>query len=49
MPSDVVVHIPIDRSSEQIIDCAVSVASSFDAHLDGIACVYQSLELGDRF
>jgi nucleotide-binding universal stress UspA family protein len=44
MPSDFVVHIPIDRSSEQIIDCAVSVASSFDAHLDGIACVYQSLD-----
>ncbi len=43
MPSDIVVHIPIDRSSEHIIDCAVSVASCFDAHLDGIACVYQSL------
>jgi nucleotide-binding universal stress UspA family protein len=44
MPKDIVVHIPIDRSSEHIIDCAVSVASCFDAHLDGIACVYQSLD-----
>lgn len=43
MPKDIVVHIPIDRSSEQIIDCAVSVASCFNAHLDGIACVYRSL------
>jgi nucleotide-binding universal stress UspA family protein len=43
MPKDIVVHIPIDRSSEHIIDCAVSVASCFGAHLDGIACVYQSL------
>lgn len=38
-----VVHIPINRCSEQIIDCAVSMASIFEAHLDGIACVYQSL------
>jgi len=43
MPKDIVVHIPIDRSSEHIIDCAVSVATCFDAHLDGIACVYQLL------
>ena len=40
---DIVVHIPINRSSEQLIDCAVSMASTFKAHLDGIACVYQSL------
>ena len=41
--SDIVVHLPINRSSEQIIDCAVSMASILKAHLDGIACVYQSL------
>lgn len=41
--NDIVVHIPINRSSEQIIDCAVSMARIFKARLDGIACVYQSL------
>ena len=41
--NDIVVQIPTNRSSEQIIDYAVSVARSFKAHLDGIAYVYQSL------
>ncbi|HEU5407912.1 MAG TPA: universal stress protein [Nitrospira sp.] len=41
--NDIVVQIPTNRSSEQIIGCAVSMACIFRAHLDGIACVYQSL------
>jgi len=39
--NDIIVHIPTNRSSEQIIDRAVSMASIFLAHLDGIVCVYQ--------
>ena len=41
--NDIVVKIPIDRASEQIIDYAVSVARSFKAHLDGITSVSESL------
>ena len=40
---DIVANILIDRSSDQIIDCAVSMASISKARLDGIDCVYQSL------
>jgi nucleotide-binding universal stress UspA family protein len=43
MLNDIVVHIPADRASDGIIDCAVSVAKAFDAHLDGIVCTYQPI------
>ena len=43
MLNDIVVHIPVDRPAGPVIDCAVSLANLFGAHLDGIASVYQSL------
>jgi nucleotide-binding universal stress UspA family protein len=43
MLKDIAVLLPIDRPAAALIDCAASVAMLFEAHLDGIACVYQSL------
>jgi nucleotide-binding universal stress UspA family protein len=43
MLKDISVLLPIDRPAGALIDCAVSVAALFEAHLDGIACVYQAL------
>jgi nucleotide-binding universal stress UspA family protein len=43
MLKDIAVLLPIDRPAGALIDCAASVAMLFEAHLDGIACVYQSL------
>jgi len=43
MLKDIAVLLPIDRPAGALIDCAASVASLFEAHLDGIACVYQAL------
>ena len=43
MLKDIAVHLPVDRPAGALIECAVSVARLFDAHLDGIACVYQAL------
>jgi nucleotide-binding universal stress UspA family protein len=43
MLNDISVLLPVDRPAGALIDCAVSVASLFEAHLDGIACVYQAL------
>jgi nucleotide-binding universal stress UspA family protein len=40
---DIGVLLPVDRPAGALIDCAISVASLFEAHLDGIACVYQAL------
>ena len=40
---DIAVLLPVDRPAGALIDCAVSVAQLFEAHLDGIACVYQPL------
>jgi nucleotide-binding universal stress UspA family protein len=40
---DIAVRLPVDRPAGALIDCAVSVAQLFEAHLDGIACVYQPL------
>lgn len=42
MLNDIAVLLPVDRPAGALIDCAASVASLFEAHLDGIACVYQS-------
>jgi len=44
MLRDIVVHIPSDRSAQPVIDCAVSIGSIFDAHIDGIACVYPAFD-----
>ena len=44
MLRDIVVHIPADRSSQPVIDCAVSIGNIFDAHVDGIACVYPAFD-----
>jgi len=44
MLRDIVVHIPADRSSQPVIDCAVSIGKIFDAHVDGIACVYPAFD-----
>lgn len=43
MLNDIAVLLPVDRPAGVLIDCAASVASRFEAHLDGIACVYQAL------
>jgi nucleotide-binding universal stress UspA family protein len=43
MLKDIAVLLPVDRPAGALIDCAASVASLFEAHLDGIACVYQAL------
>ena len=39
---DIGVLLPVDRPAAALIDCAASVAALFEAHLDGIACVYQA-------
>src|SRR5450756_1463160 len=43
MLHDISVLLPVDRPAGALIECAASVATLFDAHLDGIACVYQAL------
>lgn len=43
MFKDIAVLLPVDRPAGALIDCAASVASLFEAHLDGIACVYQGM------
>jgi nucleotide-binding universal stress UspA family protein len=43
MLKDIAVLLPVDRPAGGLIDCATSVATLFEAHLDGIACVYQAL------
>ena len=43
MLKDIAVLLPVDRPAGALIDCAVSVAARFEAHLDGIACVYQAM------
>jgi len=43
MLHDISVLLPVDRPAGALIDCAASVAGLFEAHLDGIACVYQAL------
>ena len=40
---DISVLLPVDRPAGTLIDCAGSVATLFEAHLDGIACVYQAM------
>jgi nucleotide-binding universal stress UspA family protein len=43
MFKDIAVLLPVDRPAEALIDCATKVAGLFEAHLDGIVCVYQAL------
>jgi nucleotide-binding universal stress UspA family protein len=43
MLKDIAVLLPVDRPAGALIDCAASVATLFEAHLDGIACVYQAM------
>jgi nucleotide-binding universal stress UspA family protein len=43
MPSDILLHIPLFRPAKPLIDCAVSLAGQFGAHLDGVAFDYQPL------
>ena len=43
MLHDISVLLPVDRPVGPLIDCAASVATLFEAHLDGIACVYQAM------
>jgi nucleotide-binding universal stress UspA family protein len=43
MLNDILVHLPVERPADPVIDCAVSVARLFEAHLDGIACAYQPI------
>jgi nucleotide-binding universal stress UspA family protein len=41
MMKDILVHIPVDDRAKPIIDCAVSLAQNFGAHLDGVVRIYQ--------
>ena len=43
MLQDIAVLLPVDRPVRGLVDCATSVATLFEAHLDGIACVYENL------
>lgn len=43
MLNDISVLLPVDRPVGALIDCAASLATLFEAHLDGIACVYQAM------
>jgi nucleotide-binding universal stress UspA family protein len=43
MFNDIAVLLPVDRPADALIECAASVAGLFEAHLDGIACVYQAV------
>ncbi|HEY0327677.1 MAG TPA: universal stress protein [Rhodopseudomonas sp.] len=43
MLKDILVHLPVDSPATPVIDCAISVAQLFGAHLDGIACAYQPI------
>jgi Universal stress protein UspA and related nucleotide-binding proteins len=43
MFNDIAVLLPVDRPAGALIECAASVAGLFEAHLDGIACVYQAM------
>ena len=43
MLNDIAVLLPVDRPAGPLIDCAAAVAGLFEAHLDGIACAYQTL------
>ena len=41
MIKDAVVNLPVGNSENRVVDFAVSVASTFDAHLAGVAFVYE--------
>jgi nucleotide-binding universal stress UspA family protein len=43
MLKDIAVLLPVDRSAGALIDYAAAVAGLFEAHLDGIACVYHAM------
>lgn len=38
---DIAVHLPVDRPAEPVIGCAISLASMFAAHLQGLVATYQ--------
>jgi hypothetical protein len=41
MIKDILVSVPVGASSTPAVDYAISVATTFDAHLAGVAFVYQ--------
>ena len=43
MLKDIAVLLPVDRPAGALIDYSASLARLFEAHLDGIACVYQAM------
>jgi len=43
MLKDIAVLLPVDRPAGALIDYSASLAMRFEAHLDGIACVYQAV------
>ncbi len=43
MLKDIVVNLPLDTSRNEVTDFAFSVAAAFDAHLTGIAFLYEPL------
>lgn len=43
MIHDIIVHIPTEAPATPAIECAVSVAAAFDAHLDGVVCAYEEM------
>jgi len=49
MIKDILVSAPVGASSSPVIDYAISVATTFDAHLAGVAFVYQPIVPGMMF
>jgi hypothetical protein len=41
---DILAYVPPDQRADDIIDCAVSIARMFDAHIDGIALIGHSTD-----
>ncbi|CAN5307923.1 universal stress protein [soil metagenome] len=41
MVKDILVHLPVDRPAEPVLDCAISIAKMFGARLRGIVAAYQ--------
>lgn len=46
MIKDIAVHLPVDRPVEPALDCAISLAKMFAAHLRGFVATYQVINPG---
>jgi nucleotide-binding universal stress UspA family protein len=46
MLKNLLVHLPSERPLQPVVDCAVSLAARFEAHLDAVAIGYEAASLG---